>query len=1128
VFTSPLRSTNRQRCAKLARFVSIALGAFLLMRVTGRSQPETDAYAHRSGMTWTLGTARVEQTISLDNGRLVLNSFRNKSSGREYRDSGSPPSELRFEADGQGVDFPSWRWTFVRDNVQRLPGGEVELDVTLKGGPLEVTRHWVAYAQTGIIRSWTDIRNVSQKPVNIRNVFFLNTRVLGADADRLELNYITGGGNFNGSQLLKTERVEPTRSRTFDSYVGVQKGAYSAYLPLLLLHNPGNPEFFAAGWDYMGHWSLEVGSKTGDPVQVALRISGYDSALAPGSDIETPKTFTAAFSGDLDDVGNQLLDWQYRYFWDATNPNYFAKTRWAVDWPSPWVGNGGTPSADNWGRRLALDLRYVDLLREAGGDILWDDAGWYDHWGSWNAPDWRRTTAYLQKHSMRWVLWFPTFLATPESAVAQQHPGWILPAELTFEQSIPATASWQKDLLDRSVAQWQNFQWRYDIAPAVSATDTGALAADQNFRGLIRDFKNSHPESGVDACDGGGRWISYDLARLAESGEYTDGGVGPYSGYYTSLLVPPDKYHNVSDFDHTYYNPASDRIHLALDPTWYRDPGDGPDVESIRKDWELYHYFTAQSVVGRWSHIFRPPVSNDDPIWYTQRMNAAGSKGVIITKHAKTGPEYFLISKPMSNTSGDRYEGGPTQMPAFFTTNAAAPDTGIYSDPIDGSYRYYGVPGEAYGPLNFRYRSSQSEQTYITQIVRHGVAEHVTDKFFGMAIQTGRQALTISELGQYDPGNNHGTYSLMLVRASDKVILGSATLDMAAGHVDTLGFKYAKLDRAITIDPVPHQPVTVFPRGLQPEANYDVRTYYSKLRLQESGSDLMRKGISLPSILPGELIFLNLPNYPGSGTDKTPPEAPGNVTQRPASNLGARGVEVAWSAARDNNWVSYYEILKNGSVVARSAKGTFYFDHSSGARAEPQGVYAVRTVDGDGNRSSAAVAQKAPGDPDTYEALGDFGPSQGGNNWTYEESSDGETYRALEWQNGGYEGFWAGSGLGRIGRIWMQPSAATDLSRTFRAPARGSLTISGEFQKDPSAEQNLLAYVRILHNNRQIWPAAEWAAVSAFGAPPARYELRDIDVHRGDAIRFTIKHNGENRSEPIIWDPSITFRKAAE
>ncbi len=681
-------------------------------------------------------------------------------------------------------------------------------------------------------------------------------------------------------------------------------------------------------------------------------------------------------------------------------------------------------------------------------------------------------------------------------------------------------------MLDNSVSKWANFQWRYDIAPAASATDTKALAADQNFRNLIEQFKASHPGSGVDACDGGGRWISYDLARLSESGEYTDGGVGPYSGYYTSLLVPPDKYHNVSDFDHTYYNPSSDRIHLALDPTWYRDPGDGRDVEAIRKDWEIYHYLVSQGVAGRWSHIFRPPVSNDDPIWYVQRMDASGSKGIIITKHAKTGTEYFLVSKPFANTSSDRYEGAPWQMGAVLTTNAAAPDTGIYSDPTDGSYGYYGVPGEVYGPLNFRYQTPQGDRSYVTQIAKHGFKTPVVNKFFGMAFQSGAEPVTISELGQYDPGKNKGTYSLMLVRRSDKNVLASVTLDMSRTNVDPLGFKYARLAAPVTISSVPDKPVVIYPRGLQPNATYDVRTYYSTLHLRKTGSDLMRDGVALPSVPPGELIFFNLPAYPGSGSDKTPPEAPSNVTKRLGTNLGTQGVEVSWSAARDNNWVSYYEILKNGSVVARSAKGTYFFDHSLDVRQAVGYDYAVRTVDGDGNRSSLAVAQLAPGGRESYEALGDFGPTQHGNNWTYEETSDSKAYRPLDWQNGGYEGFFAGSGLGRIGRIWMQPSAGTDLSRTFMAPADGSIGISGEIEKDPSAQQDFAVYVRILQNDRQIWPAAAWAAVPAFGEPK-RSDVNEVAVHKADQIRFTVKRIADNRPQPIIWNPKIVFQKGS-
>ena len=85
---------------------------------------------------------------------------------------------------------------------------------------------------------------------------------------------------------------------------------------------------------------------------------------------------------------------------------------------------------------------------------------------------------------MKWVLWYPTFLATPESKVAQQHPNWLIPGQETLEQSIPGTVDWQRRLLDDSVRAWGDYQWRYDIAPAASANDTDALAADQNFREL--------------------------------------------------------------------------------------------------------------------------------------------------------------------------------------------------------------------------------------------------------------------------------------------------------------------------------------------------------------------------------------------------------------------------------------------------------------------------------------------------------------------------------------------------------------------------------------------------------------------------------------------------------------------
>jgi hypothetical protein len=1082
-----------------------------------------DVYARREGMTWIMGSSRVEQKVALENGRFLLTSFRNKLSRREYRNHGADPDQIRMRVDGVSTDSPSWQWKLLDEHQRVLPQGELQLEIRLSGGPLEITKHWIIYPHTAIIREWLTIENTSAQTLQLDELFFFNTKSLGTDPESLELGYLSGGGNFNGSQLLKTERLHRNYRRVFDSNVGVQKGNYSAYLPLLLLRDLTSKDSLAIGWDYMGHWSLQVGDHTGEQVGVALQVAGFDQALLPGTRVETPKTFAAALSGDLDEIGNQVLDWQYRYMWEFTNPDYFGKTRWAVDWPSPWIGDGGTPCADNWGRRLALDLRYTDLLREAGGDILWDDAGWYDRWGDWNGPDWRLTTSYLEKHGMRWVLWQPSFLATPESKVAQAHPAWLIASQMAFDQSIPATTAWQKQLLDKNVAAWRDFQWRYDIAPAASTSDTGLLAADQEFRSLIEQFKTAHPGSGVDACDGGGRWISYDLARLAESGECTDGGVGPYSGYYSSLLVPPDKLHNVTDFDHTFYQPSSDRTHLALNPTWYRDPGDGDNVEAIRKDWEIYHYLIAQNVAGRWSHVFRPRVIGDDPIWYFQRMDSSGDRGIILTKHAKTGSDYFLISTSMANTGNDRWEGGPAEMAQVRTTSAASLDTGIYADPIDHDYRYYGVPGEVFGPLSFRYETPQGARPFVTQIVKRGVARRMDQRFFGISFQTGAEPLNISELGQFDPERNQGTYQLTLVRASDRKILGSTTLDMSQTQADALGFKYATLAKPIRLEPGLDTTISIYPRGLKPEQAYEVQSSSTKLHIRESGAKLMSDGIRLASVPAGELIFLNLPNHPGSGASKLPPQPPSHVTKRVGTNLGVQGIEIAWSPARNNMWTSYYEILKDGSVAGKAAKGTFFFDHSPGARHHIDARYEVRTVDGDGNHSPLVTARSIAGDPESHEPLGEFTQTQNENGWRYEQSFAAPIYEELTWQSGGYEGAWAGSGLGRVGRIWIQPSVAAEISRTFVAAGEALATLSGEIQQDPSAYPNLRSLVRIDHNQKQIWPFSDWANVPPFGKP-LKYQVNDLRVRPNDTIRFVVKRNETQRADPIVWNPRIILR----
>jgi len=1104
--------------------VTLTLLATVLSLHAQTNEQSKDGYVRREGNHWILGTSTVEKRIRLGDGQFSAVSLINKASGKEYQYTKTAVAEIRFFVDGHDVSASNWHWTLRDAKVFRLSQGELQLDIQVESSGLLVTKHFVVYPGTSVIREWLTLKNSSSGPMQISRVDFLHSQFLSSSTHDLQFNYLTGGGNYNGSQLLKSEPMSPKYQRTLDSNGGIQPGNYSSYLPLVFLLNPVAKEGVAVGWDYLGHWRFEVGSEGGSPVSMNLTLAGFDKSLAAGEEIDTPKAFVAIFSGGVDELGNQILDWEYAYLWDFTNPQYFAKTRWAVDWPDPWVGEGGTPSADNWGRRIALDLRYVDLLRETGTDILWDDAGWYDKWGTWNGPDWKRTNDYLRKHDMRWVLWYPTFLATPESKIGQQHPEWLISGQQTLEQSIRATADWQNHVLDESVAAWGDYQWRYDIAPAASANDTDALAADQNFRRVLERFKNQHPQSGIDACDGGGRWISYDIARLADSGEYTDGGVGPYSSYYSSLLVPPDKLHNVVDLDHTYYNASTDRMHLAMNPTWYRDPGDGPDVEAIRKDWEIYHYLSAQGVVGRWSHIYRPKVDHDDAIWYFQRMNRDGSKGVILTKHEKHGATYYLTSRlaKAAPDSSDHYRGDAGVMNVVTTTSAATLDTGIYEDPVDGAYRYYGVTNEAFGPLNLKYQASAGDESLVTRIVKPGADRKAAEKLFGMSLQLDHP-ITVTELGQFDPGNNRGTYTLSLINAEDGKALAATDLDMSHTYPDAMGFKYSKLVTPIRLESL-SQPVVIYPRGLRPSETYEVRGSNSGLILHETGAKLMAQGIQLDKIPAGELIFLNLPAYPGSGTDHVAPSAPSRVTKRLGSNLGVQGIEVSWAPSEDDNWISYYQVRKNGESAGRVAKGTFFFDHSRNARDGVNATFEVASVDGDGNRSAFVLAQEVAGEPKTYEAMGDFSPNQGFDHWIYEQTNDGANYAALTWDKGGYEGRWTGSGLGRIGRIWMQPSVTYEVARTFVVSAAGTIETYGEIRKDPSAENKMSAFVRIVQNSRQIWPPEGWAEVAPTYDSPIRYKLADLPVAVGDKIRFVVKHNGENRADPIVWDPIIVLK----
>ena len=126
-------------------------------------------------------------------------------SGHEYQDGHNLSAEIRFSGKWPGRQCVRLALETARRHVTRGNQGELQLDIELESAGLRVTKHYVVYPGTPVIREWMTLENLPTRSVRISHVEFLHSRVLVPLRTDLQFNYLTGGGNYNGSQLLKTE-----------------------------------------------------------------------------------------------------------------------------------------------------------------------------------------------------------------------------------------------------------------------------------------------------------------------------------------------------------------------------------------------------------------------------------------------------------------------------------------------------------------------------------------------------------------------------------------------------------------------------------------------------------------------------------------------------------------------------------------------------------------------------------------------------------------------------------------------------------------------------------------------------------------------------------------------------------
>jgi hypothetical protein len=997
----------RQQVPSIPLMISAVVGALAMLfapdcrAASTKDTRSGDAYVSFNDptKTWTLGTSMVEEKLELASGSFSLTKLQNRTNRREFVSSTGRSEEFRVTVDGAVQTGTSGGWVLKNSETTVLQKGELQLVVRLENDLLRVEKTYVVYPHTGIIRQWVKFQNASTHAIKVSDPYFLSGRLQIDEAKKPSLDYMTGGGYFTGSQVLKQVALSSTYARTFDSTDKVERleiggtsygdampwgsGAYMQWFCI----NDGDGAAQGGlyiGFDYYGRWTAEIGNYFGGPGYVGLRVAGYEKELPPGQSVLTPMAFMGVFTGDLDSMGNQLKDWQYQYLWDYTNDDYFAKIRYQAEmqWQSEKADvdwGGGTQ--DNWDFRMAAVFHTVDLMRYTGADILWQDAGWHDYLGDNDGPAFGEAKKYMNKTGHGLAVWWPLYTVSEHSRVYRQHPEWLSDSE-TFSGANLDTS--KKEVIDyllgqlgEKVSQWGDFQWRLDgtsVVP-VNKSETPMLSEYHNVMGLLADFRRAHPHSSIDICAGGGNLMGFETLRLSDVSQLTDGGSLYFGNYYSSYLFPPDKiddWTRVANF--TWENARST---LTMAPAWSSDAGlygGEPGLlldrglENLRRTFEIYRYLVAQGVAGRWSHVYHPVVNGDDPVYYFQRLSRDGRKGVVILKHFATGP------------------------------------------------------------------------------------------------------------------------------------------------------------------------VDLYPKGLHSEETYDVRFEVSKSLEHRTGADLMKNGISLVDPEPGELVYLGLPNHPGSGIDHSPPSDPTHVTKKVAANMGVTGIELEWKPSTDNNWLSYYQIYRDGAPLDKVGKGTYYFDHSVGAE-NLSASYEVRAIDGDGNGSSRIKAVAVQGGQEMYTAEGGFLAGkdysyQGANGWSYEEWT-GTTHTLMKWNgSSGHMGMYMGAGVptsqaSTIGASWMAPGRTADAVRVYTLPHTGQVTVTGAIRKDIYHTYGDGVRARVFKNNDQVWPETGWETIEASDTAGKTLALK-FSVSKGDKLSFDLNRNGNSTDDETYWNPQIAYDRIDE
>ena len=941
--------------------------------IAGAALAGDDGYIKAHGNRWTLGTAAVERVVALEDGKLLLKSFKNKVTGRELIADNAPSVEFFVGLDDakQPVTSSNGPWKLISDKQTKLKQGELQLELTLQRDSLVVTKTYVVYPGSSIIRQWVTFTNAGNRPMKIVEPGFLSETVRPGDAEATDFLWMTGGDNVPDSWLLKTEKLSPTKPRTFDSYEpfpSAPKFPGDGVKAKILLND--KPVWPANDWQASANATVStpvdfsVDVAAGDKLAFLVNMNGnfgYDTtAFDPTIKYDAGETHTA--SKEFSDKQGQN-GWRYQYieggkFVDLVY--YPGPKQWRKQQDNaagtPFVGAGDQhPDANQdavrvWTAPKAGRVRVTATLCNTGNRPLSN--------GVYGA----------RMGSQSYAPWYALFAKDTRDGVVI---GWDYFGHWA--------SSFQRHANGAVTVQLKVAGHKQTLAPGESVTTPKA------FVGLFRDDLD---EAGNEVLDWQYRYL-WDYTRepwfpaIRVLGYWMKGtGMGQPGVTWAGGNADTDSaFRKVFRVAALMRYIGGDVYHR--DWGWWDRAGDwnGPDFRATSN-------YLKKSDMGQLIYAFLYTVDPESKVAKTHPDWICRDTGLCTLDMSKPEVVEFMKGQldDFRKQWGDfewRNDSYPTIPRNGDDTCILGQDAGLrkvirdFLDKHPGcAFQGVNGGGQDAGYDYARYASSISfsdgevgilRNYYESLLLPPDKSSDIPDRWnpdaYDKAVWRGLLCINFDMTGDtWDPNKLEGLRELIdiyhylhregvvgrWVRVHRPIIIGDDP---------TMYFQRLSGDRRRSIiiikRPAPGA-VTIRPKGLLPTENYVVSFHESDTMQQRTGADLMDRGIALETMKPGELIYLNLPLHPGSKLDKEPPTAPSNAKKQVAENMGYPGVELTWNAGTDNNWLSYYEVFRDGVAIDRVAKGLYYFDHS--AAADPAAKYEIHAVDGAGNTSKAISA----------------------------------------------------------------------------------------------------------------------------------------------------------------------------